>query len=145
MAFDYRSGIEDVIIREMPDVVISPSQLPLPVTNVPSATYTTKVVFNAITSVASGIETTIVSYTVPVGKKVLLHKSDMSGTNVSKFTMYLNGNPLSVQRVYYTEFNAKMDFSGLYLTGGDILVLKVIHNMSSLGDFEANIQIDEEN
>jgi hypothetical protein len=145
MAFDYRSGIEDVNVREMPDVVISPSQIPLPVTPVPSTTYTNKIVFNSIQSVSSGIETDIVTYTVPVGKTALLAMSEGSGTNMASFTAYVNNVAVSKQRTYYTFFNYTMGFSSLYLVAGDVVTIKVIHNRPTSGDFDANIMVMEKN
>lgn len=107
-------------------------------------------VYNSVSSVSSSILTTILSYTVPVGKTDYLGKIEISGTNTAQYEIFINGNPNGLKRTYFGgSLNETLDYSfgnetGLKLNTGDIVEVKVIHGRPSLGDFEARLIIAEE-
>ncbi len=100
--------------------------------------------FSEVATVAMGVETNIVSYTVPVGKTALLTLSEMSGTNVSTYNLYVGAILVSKKRSHFASLTADMNFpNGYVLNSGDVVTLKVIHNRPDTGDYEANLQIKE--
>lgn len=106
-------------------------------------------IYNEITAVASGVQTQIVVYTVPIGKTAILHRIDTSGDNVARYDVYKNGVAVDTQRTYFGgEFNAHFEYttgnsSGLAFVGGDIISVKVLHNRPFVGTFEGRIQLLE--
>lgn len=126
-------------------VVLASDQPAIPVIPIEEP-YVNTYVFNEISSVPSGSETTIASYTVPAGKTASLHLCETSGTNIGTFNLYLGTTLINRKRTYFGgELNATMEFTnkGYQLTAGQTITLKVIHNRPSPGDFEANLQIKE--
>jgi hypothetical protein len=118
---------------------------PWTVTTTPSSAQIVNSLFGSITSVASGVLTTILSYTVPIGKTDYLGQIEVSGDNIAEFDIYINSVLNARQRTYFggelnTVFEYNMDSQlGFILNAGDIIQVKVIHNRLSLGSFEARI------
>jgi len=114
---------------------------PVPVYIVPSATAVTTNIYSSVSSVASSSPTTIVSYTVPVGKKFLLQLIEGSGENISVFDVKLNAVPMARKRTYFgAEMNVDFLFaSGLELSAGDVLILSVEHSRPFTSDYEGRI------
>lgn len=109
---------------------------------------TLKNFYNEITSITSGILTTIQSYTAPVGKISYLQLAEFSGTNIAEYTVVINSNIQAKKRTYFgSSLNGQIQFNqsgiGLLLTVGDIVYIKVIHSRPDLGDFEGRIQVVE--
>lgn len=117
---------------------------PLPVTAFEEA-YTNIYSFNAISAVASGIETTILTYTVPIGKTASIRLSEISGTNIATFNLYVGVTLINRKRTFFGNLNTSMQFlnKGYTLTAGQVVSLRVIHNRPFAGNFEANLQIRE--
>lgn len=105
--------------------------------------------YNEVSSVASNVLTQIISYTVPLAKTAILHRITTSGENVATYTVYLNGTPMDKQRTYYGgNMNALFEYmtgnsSGIALSPGDVLAVKVLHTRIYLGNFNARIQLLE--
>lgn len=101
--------------------------------------------FDTAPSVASGVETTIVTYTVPSGKTGKLNRTEFGGENIAVFNLYLNGDLIHRRRTFFGDgLSEDMNFEGgIDLDDGDVLVLKVLHNRPDSGDFEARIQTTE--
>jgi hypothetical protein len=98
--------------------------------------------YNEITSVASGIETTIITVTSPPsGHRV--EKIDVSGDNIGQYKVYVNGSPILTKRSWWTEFNQTFNFenfpNGLVLTSGQNLTVTITHSSPNLGSFEATV------
>jgi len=133
------TGIQHVL-KVNPDGSINAN-----VTIVPNSPKVIKQVFNTVTSVSSSILTTILSYTVPIGKTDFLGKIQVSGTNIAQYDVYLNSILFSRQRTYFGgSLNALFDYdfeqeSGYQLNAGDNIQVKVIHTRPTLGDFEARL------
>lgn len=105
--------------------------------------------FGEVSSVASGVETTILSYTVPVGVSSYIHYVEASGTNIAMFTVYNNGSPIAKKWSIYTKLDVDYTFAspttkGVKFLAGDVITIKALHNRSSLGDFSARLQVTEE-
>lgn len=101
-------------------------------------------VFNSISSVPNGVLTTILSYTVPVGKTDYLSQIQCSGDNMAQYEIYINGVYSASQRTSLQAFNALFNFStdseiGLSLPSGTVVLVQVIQNRPSLGNYEARI------
>lgn len=115
-----------------------------------SPTLVEKNYFDSISSVSSGIETIILTYTVPVGYKAYIHYVEAGGTNVAQYTIYRNGNPMAKKWSIYTQLNVDCNFSspttkGIEFLSGEVITISVLHNRTSLGDFSARLQMTEEN
>lgn len=104
--------------------------------------------YNEITSIASGSETTISTYTAPVGKTTYITRIEATGTNIAQYQVYKN---LSVISKFYTNFGSDLsttfeymtgigDFPGLKVNVGDVITIKVLHSRAAAGDFAARIQ-----
>ena len=118
--------------------------------NVVIGTAGTGIVINAsndISSVASAVTTSLVTYTVPVGKTAALQKIDVSGENIAKYDVFVNGIRVDTKRTYFSgPINEVFDFrsfpaSGLSLVAGDIVLVKVLHNRPYVANFEGRIQV----
>lgn len=112
--------------------------------------YTLIPTYNEITNVASGIESTIVTYTVPLTNSFFLTKILTSGTDVAEFRLYLNSTIIDKRYTSFTEYNTKFEFdvasqaTGLKLNAGDVLVVTAIQNRADTCNFNGNILIIEE-
>lgn len=114
----------------------------------PSAFNVDQVVINTFgtaASVAQNIETTIVSYLVPAGKKFSLSRIDFSGSNIAKYNAYKDAADIGVSRTMFgSGLSGSMVFSdtcglGLLVSAGETVIIKVVNPRSYVGDFEAKI------
>lgn len=95
--------------------------------------------FNEVTSVAPGIQTTVLTY---VGTSAIteLMNVEFGGSNIAKFTLTINGVS---KAQHYTYFGSGLcgtwDFraldNGLMIGQGDILRISVLHGRPDPGDF----------
>jgi hypothetical protein len=97
---------------------------------------------NDISSVASGVETTIITVTAPVGG-LRIQKIDASGENVALYRVYVNGIEIYDKRSWWTAFNVGFKFenfdNGYLLTSGQILTVTCYHTRPYTADFEATV------
>lgn len=102
-------------------------------------------VFSTISAVASGIETLIVTYTVPALSFFFLSLIEGSGENIAAYSVYKNGTKIAELRSYFgSSLNVVFPFdngskTGLFFIAGDVIELKVIHNRPMIADFEGRI------
>lgn len=104
--------------------------------------------FNEISSLASGSETIVATYTAPVAKVSYLIRAEGSGENIARYRVFLNGSPIARRYTYFggalnTDFefmNDDMELPGLKLVVGDIITVRVLHNRPTVADFSARIQ-----
>lgn len=112
----------------------------------PSASDNVVSEFNSITAVASGINTTLITYTVPVSTIAYLQRIELSGNNIATYEIYIDAVLSGKKRTYFGgSLNETFDFDagtnrGLKLIAGTVVQLKVLHNRPDLGDFEARLQ-----
>lgn len=101
---------------------------------------TTKNIFNEVSSVASGVLTTIATYTALANTNLL--KVDVGGTNIAEYSIYIGGVLQSKKYTYFQNLNETLDFKdGLPVTTGALIEIKVLHNRPDLGNFNTNILI----
>ena len=94
-----------------------------------------------ISSVASGVETTII--TIVASGNYRVQKVEVSGDNFALFRVKVNGTTVSNKRSWYSDFNQTFNYedfaNGLLLTVGQVLTVTVLHNRPFLGNFEATV------
>lgn len=97
---------------------------------------------NEITSVASGVETTITTVIVPIGG-LRVFKIEVSGDTIALFRIKVNGSTVINKRSWWADFNPTFNFedfaNGLLLTFGQTLTVTVEHTRPFLGAFEATV------
>lgn len=152
IVFDGTVSIGDVEIKGPSGHYLDPNtdgSINVNIVETPVVGQVEKSIYNEITSVASGVQTQIVSYTVPFAKTAILHRIVTSGENVARYDLFLNGTPFDTQRTYFGgNFNALFEFitgtnAGFVLNSGDVLSVKVLHARPFVGSFESRIQVLE--
>lgn len=104
---------------------------------------TTTNIYNEVLSIASGVLTTIASFTATQTTK--LRQVDVSGENIATFTVLVNGNVVSKKRTYFggqLDNTFSFDNGIVFATGQQVLV-QVIHNRPTTANFNANILLLE--
>lgn len=95
--------------------------------------------YNEISAVASGVETTVLTVTATVQKRI--QKIEASGDNVAEIRIKLNGITVSKKRIWHCDFNATFNFeqfvNGFKLVPTDVLTVTALHTRPDLGSFEA--------
>lgn len=108
-----------------------------------------KNIYTEALSVPAASLTALGSYVVPSGQTAILEKISVSGENIAKYVVLLNGDPIETLRTYFgASLNALLDFTsasgkGYLLEAGDQLDVQVIHNRPDIGDFNSRIQVVE--
>jgi hypothetical protein len=130
------------------DLNVNPDgSLNVVVENGTGTTDTVRIPYNEVTSVPAGVETTVLTYTCPPTLiDAFLQRIMVSGDNVAKWDILLNGSKIATKRTWWTDFNVDFSFTsfdgtGVSLNTGDIITVEVLHNSSTLGTFEATIQV----
>jgi hypothetical protein len=107
-------------------------------------------VYNEVTNVNPGIETTIATYTAVAGVACSLQSISSSSTNVTIFLVYINSNVVDKQYGSYTQYNVFFQYftgnttaPGIPLNTGDVVKVTAIQNQTSTANFNAVIQILE--
>lgn len=151
-AFDGTIKVGDVEVVGPTGNVLKPNQdgsLNVNVVETPVAGNVVKSRFNTASAVPTGILTSILTYTVPFATTAVLQKITVSGENIAKFTILLNGVVMDVKRTYFGgELNAEFNYetgnsNGLNFKASDIILIQVIHQRPNAGDFDGRIQVLE--
>jgi hypothetical protein len=115
-----------------------------------AAIYTIKIPYNEVNSVASGVSTTVITYTVPgTATSAFLQRVQVSGENIARYDLLINSSIVATKRTYFGgDLNATFEFqsfnnNGVPLAVGNTVVVKVLHTRPSLASFEATIQVAE--
>lgn len=95
--------------------------------------------YNGISSLAGGALTNILSYTVPAGKTLQLHKVEVSGANTAKYQVEINSVVKGVRRTYWGKFNADFEFNNFQVGEGLVVRVRVIHSRPMVADFDATL------
>jgi hypothetical protein len=101
--------------------------------------------FNSISSVAASTVTSLVTYTVPVGKIFFLQMIDVGGSNIAKYDVFSGVTLIAIKRTYFgNPLATNIDFAqtncrGLKFVAGEIITVKVEHLRPFIGDFEGRI------
>lgn len=138
-------GTNGNIIEPNPD-----GSLNVNIISVPTAGNVVKNIYNEANAVVSGATTVLVQYTVPMGlTDAVLERISVSGENIAKFTVFVNGTQIDTRRTFYgSSLSEYFEFTtgsseGFVLSPGDILAVKVLHTSPYVGDFEGRIQVLE--
>ncbi len=99
--------------------------------------------YDTAAAVAKDTPTTIVSYTVPVGKTFYFKGVEASGENRAKYDVLIGGSVEATKRTYQPVFNAEFLFYNHKVTAGTVILVRVEHNRPNAGDFEARISGNE--
>lgn len=106
-------------------------------------------IYNTAFAVASGVPTTIVTYTVPVLKAGALERVAITGENIGYFEVLVNNIAIDSRHTMFgmslnTEFNFTSSVNlGYPLISGDIVTIKVLHARPYIANFSARIQAIE--
>jgi hypothetical protein len=122
---------------------------PIPVTVTAASESATNNVYNSVPVVVSGVDTLIVSYTIPVGFKGNLLLIEYSGENIARYQVSLNSVVMATRRTYYGSslsdhfFFATGSGGGLPLVAGDNVSLRVLQVKPSSAAFEGRILFNQ--
>jgi hypothetical protein len=109
-----------------------------------------RVLYNEVTSIAVGVETTINTYTAPVGKIAYLLTINCSGGNRAAYSIYNNGTLFDKQYTPVTNLSALFDYKtgsssvpGMVIAVGNTITVTVINNGSDSTMFNSRLMILE--
>jgi hypothetical protein len=120
------------------NVIVEP--IPAPNTQVVS-------VYNEIVAVPAGTTIQIVSYTVPPGDTAVFQRAAVSGENIARYDLYINGVIQdTVRTMFGGDLTQVFDFtsgndSGYPLAANETISIKVLHNRPYTGNFNARLQV----
>lgn len=149
VAIDGTITIGDVSIVEGGNtMVVNPDgSINVIIESSPSATSTVISTYDMVSAVASNATVQIVSYTVPIGKRAVLQRCPVSGDNIGRYTLSVNGTPQDMLRTMFGgDLTQMFDFtsgndSGLILSSGDQIVIEVFNPRPYPADFNGRIQV----
>lgn len=101
--------------------------------------------FGSISSLSSGSLTTIVTYTVPVGKKFFLQLVDGSGENIATYDLEVSSTAIARRRTYFgSSLDVVITFAqaskGIEYPAGTVIRLRVEHARTTMSaDFDGRI------
>lgn len=109
-----------------------------------------RVVFMEVAAIAVGIETTINTYTAPIGKISYLLSILNSGGNRAQYNVYDNGVLLDKQYAPVTNLSAAFDYKtgagsvpGYVIPVGNVLTSKVVNSGTGAADYNSRFLILE--
>jgi len=123
-------------------VCLTDDQIPLEIIDNPSlpSGFTSISEFDSVTSVANSTLTDIVTFTVPVGKKLILDRVEVSGDNIAKFQVDIDASVNAVKRSYWCNFNQDFEWDRFELAAGSVIKVQVEQtSRPDTGDYEARI------
>ena len=93
--------------------------------------------------ILAGASDIILTKTFTVDKRI---KSVLlSGDNLGKYVITLNGNEISILRTTWLNFNLMVPMNDLYASSGDILEVSVTNNNTSVASFNATLFFEKAN
>lgn len=101
--------------------------------------------YNEISSVATSLLSTILTYTVPPLTTASISAVDVSGTNIAEYTIEVNSSVVDKRRTYFgAALNEVFDLNNsIQLVASDVVEIKVIHIRPDMGDFNARLEVTE--
>lgn len=109
--------------------------------NVSISSPTVVSLYSEVSGVVTGITTLVASYSALINNK--LQKIEFSGTNIAEYELVIGGIAQDKKRTYFGNgLNGSFYFdTGLNISTGTVIELYVVHTRSSVGEFNARIQI----
>ena len=95
--------------------------------------------FGSASSIITDTETTLITYTVPVGKLLVLKSIEASGENRAKYTVEVDTIVKAIRRSYEPIFNVDFDFDKVQFVAGQIIKVKAEHSRPQVSDHETRI------
>jgi len=108
-------------------------------------------IFNSVSNVAPEVETTLLQYAVPSGKRAFLVRTQYSGEQIALYKVYIDNIQQAASRTYHgAGLSGSIEFTdaisnGLVVGGGSVVRIAVIHNRPGVGQFDARLQVVEQN
>lgn len=109
-----------------------------------------QVLYAEVSAVAIGVETTVQSYTAPVGKVAYLLTILGSGGNRGTFNVYNNATLFDRQYTNVTQLTANFDYKtgsssvpGMVIPVGNTIEIKAVNSGTSTADYNARFMILE--
>lgn len=106
--------------------------------------------FGSITGVPANVETQIVQYTVPAGKRAVIIRAEYSGEQIGLYKVYVDNIQQAARRTHHGigltgqfEFTDSIS-SGLVIPAGATVKVTVVHSRPGLGQFDSRIQVVEQ-
>lgn len=154
IVFDGTISIGAVEVHGSNGNIIEPNpdgSLNVVISSAPASNTLTVSRYNEIVAIPAGSQSQIVTYTVPVSKQAVLQRCPVSGDNVARYDLQVNGvNQDTLRTMFGGDLTGMFDFtsgndSGLLLMAGDVVRIMVIHQRPDVGTFNARIQVLEIN
>lgn len=95
--------------------------------------------FSEVSAVNPSALTNVLSLTFAPGYNYFLKKIEFSGTQMSEVSVEISSSVVAKKRLSLVEFNTDFYFENLPLAAGVNLLVRVLHNRSGTGDFNANV------
>ena len=108
-----------------------------------------RTIYNTALSVATGTTVDLLTYTVPIGKTAYLLLTDVSGTNIATYDIFLNGIQIARKRTYFGGPISEVFLFGETLASAVPIAastqvkVRVNNYRPTVADFEARLQLIE--
>lgn len=106
--------------------------------------------FGSVTGVPANIETQIVQYTVPPGKRAVIVRAEYSGEQIGLYKVYIDNIQQAARRTHHgIGLTGQFEFtdaisSGMIAPPGSTIKITVVHSRPGLGQFDGRLQVVEQ-
>jgi len=131
--------------RRLHTFIANQSSEPIPVFITDGSPQVSEIVFNAVSSLASGLSYDVLVYTVPPTQTFALTRILASGDNIANFDVSVDGSVIARRRTWFggdlsTEFNfSGFPQSGIIFNSGQVIKLTVTNFRPTTADFEGTL------
>jgi hypothetical protein len=153
VAFDGTITVGEVEIKGSPSGdllnVNADGSINVNIVESPVTGQTVRSFYNQVVNIVEGVETTLVSYTVPPGYTAVLERASVSGENIARYDVLYNSALFDTRRTMFGgDLTSDFDYTtgtsnGLVLNAGDNIIIQVLHNRPYVGTFNARLQVLE--
>lgn len=95
--------------------------------------------YNEVSGIASGVETKINEYLVPIGKGFDSCNVLCSGDNITRFIVKVDGDNIKSKRTWWSDFNAEFKLNNLEFNAGERIEIFAINRGVKVSDYESTI------
>lgn len=89
--------------------------------------------------VVTGLETTLLSYTITSPGGMNLLTALASGENIGKYKLKVNGSTIQTRRSWWGSFNVEFETKAIELDPGDVITVTVVNDGEDNVAFEASL------